>query len=85
MLRRMGPVAPVASVCGLYLATLMMLGIAHPASAQLPPPPPEMLSPAYPGKAYSPYAGRGFPSRVFWGDTHLHTGLSADGGDADQG
>ena len=31
-----------------------------------------------PGKppGYSPYAGRNFPSRVFWGDTHLHTSSS---------
>ena len=29
---------------------------------------------------YSPYAGRGFPTRVFWGDTHLHTNLSLDAG-----
>ncbi|MFB3098946.1 MAG: DUF3604 domain-containing protein, partial [Acidimicrobiia bacterium] len=48
--------------------------------AQLPPPPPEVLSPAYQGPAYSPYAGRGFPSRVYWGDTHVHTGLSVDAG-----
>ena len=34
----------------------------------------------YPGKAYSPYAQRTFPSRVYWGDTHLHTGLSLDAG-----
>jgi hypothetical protein len=27
---------------------------------------------------YSPYAGRGFPTRVFWGDTHLHTDNSLD-------
>jgi hypothetical protein len=27
---------------------------------------------------YSPYAGRNFPTRVFWGDTHLHTNLSLD-------
>jgi len=27
---------------------------------------------------YSPYAGRHFPTRVFWGDTHLHTALSMD-------
>jgi hypothetical protein len=27
---------------------------------------------------YSPYAGRNFPTRVFFGDTHLHTGLSLD-------
>jgi hypothetical protein len=34
----------------------------------------------YPGKAYSPYAQRSFPSNVYWGDTHLHTGLSLDAG-----
>ncbi|MEE4188416.1 MAG: DUF3604 domain-containing protein, partial [Roseobacter sp.] len=40
----------------------------------------ESLSGLYPGKAYSPYADRSFPDRVFWGDTHLHTGLSVDAG-----
>lgn len=37
---------------------------------------------ALPGKppGYSPYAGRNFPSRVFWGDTHLHTSASMDAG-----
>jgi hypothetical protein len=30
----------------------------------------------YPGKAYSPYAQREFPSQVYWGETHLHTGYS---------
>ena len=34
----------------------------------------------YPGRGYSPYAQRNFPSQVFWGDTHLHTGLSLDAG-----
>ncbi len=29
---------------------------------------------------YSPYAGKGYPKRVFWGDTHLHTALSMDAG-----
>jgi hypothetical protein len=29
---------------------------------------------------YSPYAGRNFPTRVFWGDTHLHTAISVDAG-----
>jgi hypothetical protein len=29
---------------------------------------------------YSPYAGRNFPARVFWGDTHLHTAISVDAG-----
>lgn len=29
---------------------------------------------------YSPYAGRNFPTRPFFGDTHLHTGFSVDAG-----
>jgi len=29
---------------------------------------------------FSPYAGRNFPTRVFWGDTHLHTAISVDAG-----
>jgi hypothetical protein len=29
---------------------------------------------------YSPYAGRHFPTRVLWGDTHLHTAVSVDAG-----
>jgi len=28
--------------------------------------------------SYSPYAGRGFPTRVYWGDTHVHTDNSLD-------
>jgi hypothetical protein len=29
---------------------------------------------------FSPYAGRNYPTRVFWGDTHLHTATSVDAG-----
>lgn len=43
-------------------------------------PDPEVLNKLYPGKTYSPYAQRSFPSRVYWGETHLHTGLSLDAG-----
>jgi len=28
---------------------------------------------------YSPYVGKRHPTRVYWGDTHVHTNLSADG------
>ncbi|NIW94941.1 MAG: DUF3604 domain-containing protein, partial [Phycisphaerae bacterium] len=40
----------------------------------------EVLKGVYPGKTYSPYAQRSFPSNVYWGETHLHTGLSLDAG-----
>ena len=29
---------------------------------------------------FSPYAGRKFPQRVYWGETHLHTKVSVDAG-----
>ncbi len=36
---------------------------------------------AYPAKPpYSPYAGRNFPTRPLFGDTHLHTSFSMDAG-----
>ncbi len=39
------------------------------------------LEKVHPTKApYSPYAGRNFPTRPFFGDTHLHTGFSMDAG-----
>ena len=62
------------------IATLSMLASA--AYAQIPPPqdPADMLSDAYTGKSYSPYAGRNFPTFPLWGDTHLHTGNSFDAG-----
>ena len=66
----------------LILSTLifiMLAGLASTAFAQIAPAK-ESLSNLYPGKAYSPYAQRSFPDQVFWGDTHLHTGLSMDAG-----
>ena len=32
------------------------------------------------GAPYSPYADRALPENVYFGDTHVHTGLSADAG-----
>ena len=29
---------------------------------------------------YSPYANQNFPTRVLFGDVHVHTGLSGDAG-----
>ena len=33
---------------------------------------------AFKKRRYSPYAGRNFPTNVYWGDTHLHTSNSLD-------
>jgi len=43
----------------------------------------ESVSKAFPTKPpYSPYAGRDFPTRPFFGDTHVHTSFSMDAGAA---
>jgi hypothetical protein len=60
----------------LFAVSLLFAGSA---SAQIAP---TVVSPdtLYPGKSYSPYAQRAFPSHVYWGDSHLHTGNSLDAG-----
>jgi len=80
--RRPGKRALHAAAAGL----VAVLGT-HPVSAQIPAPPdPQaMLSDEYEGTSYSPYAGRELPgqempSRLLWGDTHLHTAMSMDAG-----
>jgi hypothetical protein len=41
----------------------------------------EKLGKGFPGKPpYSPYVGRNYPTRPFFGDTHLHTSFSFDAG-----
>lgn len=73
----------ITHIRGLTLAATTAIGlIGNTAIAQLAAPPnaKDMLSDAYTGKSYSPYAQRGFPSRMYWGDTHLHTALSMDAG-----
>jgi hypothetical protein len=60
------------------VATLILPSVLF--ASDIGSPSPEVLKGLYPGKAYSPYAQRSFPSRVYWGETHLHTGLSLDAG-----
>ncbi|MBP6597376.1 MAG: DUF3604 domain-containing protein [Arenimonas sp.] len=40
--------------------------------------PPPVAAASAQAKAYSPYAGRTYPTRVLWGDTHLHSTNSGD-------
>lgn len=62
-------------------AGLFALIAAIPAYGQEAIPTAEQLKDAFPAqKSYSPYAGRNFPTRVFFGDTHVHTGASMDAG-----
>jgi hypothetical protein len=67
-------ISSIGLCCAVLLVFSATAGLAQIAPAK------ESLSDLYPGKSYSPYAQRGFPDRVFWGDTHLHTGLSMDAG-----
>ncbi|MBO9472758.1 DUF3604 domain-containing protein [Shimia sp. R10_1] len=54
--------------------------LASPALADGGSADPKKFDTLYPGKTFSPYAKRSFPSNVYWGDTHLHTGMSLDAG-----
>jgi hypothetical protein len=75
----------IRNACG---AVLVAACGALPALAADPLGPPGLGPPdkaqaekAHPAKRpYSPYAGRDFPTRPLFGDTHLHTGFSMDAG-----
>jgi len=66
-------------------AILASLVLANPAASSdvvsdAGAPAKDLLSTAYTGKVYSPYAQRSIPERPLWGDSHLHTALSMDAG-----
>ena len=66
--------------------TVLVLAVPILASAQVVPPTTDIGTlPSAPPKlrkipGFSPYSGRNYPARVFWGDQHVHTGWSADAG-----
>ncbi|MDH3716138.1 MAG: DUF3604 domain-containing protein [Gammaproteobacteria bacterium] len=72
---------------GLSIKTVVSVSVATVLIASIPP----LASADYAGSVqiedvkgvfkapgYSPYAGRNFPTRPLWGDTHLHTSNSLD-------
>jgi len=69
----------IPDVLRIGLICIFLPGLA-PAQHDAGMPQVEDFESLYPGKAYSPWAERSFPSRVYWGETHLHTGLSLDAG-----
>jgi len=65
------------------IMTLVILTLAVttlPALAQDQIPSKDAVVEKYAKKEYSPYVGREYPTRVFWGETHLHTAVSVDAG-----
>ena len=74
-----------ALATGIGAATVLVLADGTPAFAQSAPHQvgemtldPEDAGKLFKAPSYSPYAGRNFPTLVYWGDTHLHTNLSLD-------
>jgi hypothetical protein len=73
--------AKLAAVAGLLLVGVALIGrlaSRQTVTAQdVTPPSPEHVERP---KNYSPYVDRGHPTRVYWGDQHLHTSYSSDSG-----
>ncbi|MGB3561849.1 MAG: DUF3604 domain-containing protein [Thermoanaerobaculia bacterium] len=67
----------IAIACGLAVALSGTI-IAQEADPVGLTPSPEDVRSGLKKPSYSPYAGRNFPTRVYWGDTHVHTNNSLD-------
>lgn len=61
---------------------LLLLGGHTPAAAQdlghKPEPDQATIQTVYKAPGYSPYAGRNYPTQVYWGNQHHHTAISVD-------
>jgi Protein of unknown function (DUF3604) len=58
----------------------LFVSVASTASFAQVVPTQEAAESGLPAASYSPYANRSFPTKLLWGETHLHTALSLDAG-----
>jgi hypothetical protein len=72
----LGPAAVLAAIALVWWLPLPQAATTTARAQDISPPDPEHKPP----KNYSPYADRRYPTRVYWGDQHLHTSFSADAG-----
>jgi len=65
-------------LASLFVAWPLPLIVPSVAGQELPDLDKKTAEEVLPKKPYSPYVDRGYPTRVYWGDTHLHTSQSFD-------
>ena len=68
----------LTSVFTIFILVFVLAGLSHAGNPVGIIPTEEGVRTGIKSPGYSPYAGRNFPDRVLWGDTHLHTNLSLD-------
>ncbi|MCI0457125.1 MAG: DUF3604 domain-containing protein [Gemmataceae bacterium] len=76
LLALLGSTVVLASVALVWWLAPRPMATATTTSQDVPQPKPEFQPP----RNYSPYADRRYPTRVYWGDQHLHTSFSPDAG-----
>ncbi len=74
------PISRRTALTALIVILAAGSGGGRQAVAQEAQPPREATEKLYPGQPYSPNAGDAIPTKVYWGDTHLHTAVSMDAG-----
>ena len=75
-----GAIMKIATALSLFVLTGVLLRSPATAFGQDQVPTKDGVVRSIGKQEYSPYAGRNYPTKVLWGDTHLHTAISVDAG-----